>query len=70
MTFLVIRVRSDRGVKPKIRDTMSMLNRNKDPLEEFTPIEEEAEEVAQYSGEHPALLHFEIHSHSSLNHQN
>ena len=26
MTFLVIRVRSDRGVKPKIRDTMSMLN--------------------------------------------
>ena len=26
MTFLVIRVRSDRGVKPKIRDTMAMLN--------------------------------------------
>ena len=26
MTFLVIRVRSDRGVKPKIRHTMSMLN--------------------------------------------
>ena len=26
MAFLVIRVRSDRGVKPKIRDTMSMLN--------------------------------------------
>ncbi len=26
MTLLVIRVRSDRGVKPKIRDTMSMLN--------------------------------------------
>ena len=26
MTFLVIRVRSDRGVRPKIRDTMSMLN--------------------------------------------
>ena len=26
MTFLVIRARSDRGVKPKIRDTMSMLN--------------------------------------------
>ena len=26
MNFLVIRVRSDRGVKPKIRDTMSMLN--------------------------------------------
>ena len=26
MTFLVIRVRSDRGVKPKIKDTMSMLN--------------------------------------------
>ena len=26
MTFLVIRVRSDRGVKPKIRATMSMLN--------------------------------------------
>jgi len=29
MTFLVIRVRSDRGVKPKIRDTMSMLNLTK-----------------------------------------
>jgi len=26
MTLLVIRVRSNRGVKPKIRDTMSMLN--------------------------------------------
>ena len=26
MTFLVIRARSDRGVNPKIRDTMSMLN--------------------------------------------
>jgi len=26
MTFLVIRVRSDRGVRPKIRDTMSMLD--------------------------------------------
>ena len=36
---------------------MSMLNRSKDLLEEFTPIEEEAEEVAEYSGEHPALLH-------------
>ena len=29
MTFLVIRVRSDRGVKPKIRHTMSMLNLTK-----------------------------------------
>ena len=29
MTFLVIRVRSDRGVRPKIRDTMSMLNLTK-----------------------------------------
>ena len=26
MTFLVIRVRSDRGVKPKIRDTMSTVS--------------------------------------------
>ena len=29
MTFLVIRVRSDRGVTRKIRDTMSMLNLSK-----------------------------------------
>ena len=29
MTFLVIRVRSDRGGKPKIRHTMSMLNLTK-----------------------------------------
>ena len=29
MTFLVIRLRSDRGVKPKIRHTMSMLNLTK-----------------------------------------
>ena len=29
MPFLVIRVRSDRGVKPKIRHTMSMLNLTK-----------------------------------------
>ena len=29
MTFLVIRVRSDRGVKPKIRHTLSMLNLTK-----------------------------------------
>ena len=29
MTYLVIRVRSDRGVTKKIKDTMSMLNLTK-----------------------------------------